>query len=169
MGRRCAAESRKQKRPCRDNLQVKEIIVGDGERRNRYILCYNPVEAEKAKHDREKIICDLKVELDSIRQLQGEAHTKAMCALRSHKLYGKYVKQLANGTLKLNQAAIQDAGRFYHRREERSARTSPCAGWLSCSSGSASTKPVKPGKTSVSNSKGCRSAHSLPGTVRSNK
>ena len=96
----------------RDNLQVKEIVVGDGARRNRYILCYNPVEAEKAKHDREKIIGDLKAELDSIRQLPGEAHTKAMCALRSHKLYGKYLKQLANGTLRLNQAAIQDAGRY---------------------------------------------------------
>jgi transposase len=26
----------------RDNLHAKEVIVGDGERRRRYILCYNP-------------------------------------------------------------------------------------------------------------------------------
>ena len=64
------------------------------------------------QHDREKISADLKAELDGIRQLPGEAHTKAMCALRAHKLNGKYVKQLANGTLRLNQAAIQDAGRY---------------------------------------------------------
>ena len=26
----------------KDNLHAKEVIVGDGERRRRYILCYNP-------------------------------------------------------------------------------------------------------------------------------
>ena len=31
----------------KDNLRAKEVIVGDGERRNRYILCYNPKEAER--------------------------------------------------------------------------------------------------------------------------
>ncbi len=29
----------------KDNQQAKEVIVGDGERRKRYILCYNPKEA----------------------------------------------------------------------------------------------------------------------------
>jgi len=29
----------------KDNLHAKEVIVGDGERRRRYILCYNPKEA----------------------------------------------------------------------------------------------------------------------------
>jgi hypothetical protein len=28
----------------KDNLRVKEVIVGDGERRRRYILCYNPIQ-----------------------------------------------------------------------------------------------------------------------------
>jgi len=26
----------------KENLHAKEVIVGDGERRRRYILCYNP-------------------------------------------------------------------------------------------------------------------------------
>ncbi len=29
----------------KDNLQAKEVIVGDNERRKRYILCHNPKEA----------------------------------------------------------------------------------------------------------------------------
>jgi 3-deoxy-D-arabino-heptulosonate 7-phosphate (DAHP) synthase len=32
-----------------DNLHAKEVIVGDGERRRRYILCYNPKEAVRQK------------------------------------------------------------------------------------------------------------------------
>jgi hypothetical protein len=33
----------------KDNLKAKEVIVGDGERRRRYILCYNPKEASPFK------------------------------------------------------------------------------------------------------------------------
>jgi hypothetical protein len=31
-------------KPVRDNLRVKEVIVGDGERRRRYVVCHNPEE-----------------------------------------------------------------------------------------------------------------------------
>jgi hypothetical protein len=39
-----------------DNLQAKEVIVGDGERRTRYILCFNPKEARRQLKHREEII-----------------------------------------------------------------------------------------------------------------
>ena len=32
-----------------DNLHAKEVLIGDGERRRRYILCYNPKEAERQR------------------------------------------------------------------------------------------------------------------------
>src|SRR5690348_16969448 len=35
--------------PVADNLQVKEVVVGDGERRKRYVLCLNPQEAERER------------------------------------------------------------------------------------------------------------------------
>ena len=35
-------------KPVADNLQVKEVVVGEGERRKRYVLCLNPEEAERA-------------------------------------------------------------------------------------------------------------------------
>ena len=38
----------------KDNLHAKEVIVGDGERRRRYILCYNPKEAKRQKKIRGK-------------------------------------------------------------------------------------------------------------------
>ena len=36
----------------RDNLQVKEVIVGDGERRRRYVVCHNPVEETRQREHR---------------------------------------------------------------------------------------------------------------------
>src|SRR6187455_2248867 len=42
-----------------DNLQVKEVWVGDGERRRRYVLCLNPIEAERERRHREQILSEL--------------------------------------------------------------------------------------------------------------
>lgn len=40
----------------KDNLQAKEVIVGDGECRKRYILCYNPKEAERQRKHRAGVV-----------------------------------------------------------------------------------------------------------------
>jgi hypothetical protein len=40
----------------KDNLHAKEVIVGDGERRKRYILCYNPKEAERQRKAPQMIV-----------------------------------------------------------------------------------------------------------------
>jgi hypothetical protein len=40
----------------RDNLRIKEIVVGDGEARKRYMLVHNPKESERQKLQREKLI-----------------------------------------------------------------------------------------------------------------
>ena len=32
-----------------DNLEVKEVWVGEGERRKRYVLCFNPAEADRQR------------------------------------------------------------------------------------------------------------------------
>ena len=47
----------------KDNLHAKEVIVGDGERRKRYILCYNPKEAERQRKHRQMIVELLEDEL----------------------------------------------------------------------------------------------------------
>ena len=45
------------------NLQAKEVIVGDGERRRRYIVCYNPLEAKRQQLHREQVLQELEAEL----------------------------------------------------------------------------------------------------------
>jgi transposase len=108
-----AAMSRKGRyHPVRENLQVKDIIIGDGEARKRYVLVYNPKEAERDRLRREQMIERLQAELDELKPLGGHAHTKAACKLRSHPTYGKYLRQLKDGTLKLDKQAIRDAEKY---------------------------------------------------------
>ena len=96
----------------RDNLQVKEVVIGEGERRRRLLLAYNPREAEKQKKEREEIIASLEKKLESLRQSPDHLHTKAVCDLRSHGVYGKYLVQQRDGTLKLDRAAVTQAQRY---------------------------------------------------------
>lgn len=60
----------------RDNLRVKEVIVGDGERRQRYVVCYNRDEADRQRKHREKLVAELEVELASLEQNHGKGHSK---------------------------------------------------------------------------------------------
>jgi hypothetical protein len=76
----------------KDNLQVKEITIGDGEKRVRYVLARNPERAKRDKAEREAIIRRIEEELAHLPEIEGEAHSKAACALLSHKAYGRYLK-----------------------------------------------------------------------------
>jgi hypothetical protein len=99
-------------RQVQKNLMIKEVIVGDGEGRIRYVLAYNPQEAEKQRRQRKETVEALEEELKALRQLPGEAHTKAACRLRAHATYGKYLAQFADGTLKLSRAAVKEKERY---------------------------------------------------------
>jgi hypothetical protein len=48
-----------------ENLHATEVVVGDGELRRRYILCYNPREAERQGNHREQVVKELEEELKS--------------------------------------------------------------------------------------------------------
>src|SRR5690606_11970255 len=66
------------------NLHVKEIVVGDGEARRRYVLVYNPEQAKRDRLRREKLVDHLEAELAQLKTLPSGQHTKAVCALLSH-------------------------------------------------------------------------------------
>ena len=44
--------TRGRKREVEPNLRVKEVVLGDGERRERYAVCYNPREAKRRRSHR---------------------------------------------------------------------------------------------------------------------
>jgi transposase len=95
-----------------DNLRVKEVIVGDGERRRRYIVCHNPREEQRQREHRAGLIRKLEVELASLEQIEGESHSKRACELRTSKRFGRYLRTTARGLLELDHSAIKDAERY---------------------------------------------------------
>ncbi len=75
-----------------DNLEVKEVVVGDGERRRRYVVCYNPEEAARQKQHRDQVLKELQAEIDGLRAPRGPSHSKRVCDLRASGRYGRYLR-----------------------------------------------------------------------------
>jgi transposase len=111
----------------RDNLRVKEVLIGAGDARKRFIVCHNPAEAERQKALRDTTIERLEAELARLRdersrlaqaatkktpagqrakQRLGEAHTRAECALRDHPTLGRYLRQTTSGRLLIDRSKI---------------------------------------------------------------
>ena len=96
----------------KDNLRVKEVIVGDGERRQRYVVCHNPDEATRQRKHREKLVAELENELASLEQRTGKGHSKRACELRVSGRFGKYLRETSTGKLMIDRTAIADAERY---------------------------------------------------------
>ncbi len=94
----------------RDNLHAKEVVIGDGERRRRYILCYNPKEAERQRAHRDEIIRLLEEELASHRD--RDASAQWAIELLASKRYKRYLATTEAGKLRLDRAAITEAKRY---------------------------------------------------------
>lgn len=90
----------------RDNLKVKEVRLGSGERKRRYVVCYNPREAKRQRKHRAEVLEELEFELST---LQG--HPKRACELLASRRYGPYLRRLKSGELRINKAAIRDRER----------------------------------------------------------
>ncbi|MEA1867291.1 MAG: IS1634 family transposase [Thermodesulfobacteriota bacterium] len=93
-----------------DNLQAKEVIVGDGERRTRYILCYNPKEARRQKKHREEIVALLEAEL-SVHKNPSATAQWAIELLASRR-FKRYLRVTKARKIRLDRAAIRDAAKY---------------------------------------------------------
>jgi transposase len=92
----------------RENLEVKEIVVGDGERRRRFVLVYNPEQAKKDQATREKTLKRIAETILALGDPEVASHKKAVCALLSHRSMGRYIRQTKTGKLRINQAKVQE-------------------------------------------------------------
>ena len=89
-----------------DNLHVKEVFAGEGTGRRRYVIAYNPQQAELDRINREQILERLSCELEV---LNRKNKTKAQCKLMLHRSMGRYVKELKSGKLKIDTAKVKRA------------------------------------------------------------
>jgi transposase len=95
-----------------ENLQVKEVVVGEGERRRRYVVCHNPQEAERQRRHREQVLAELSAELESLRSRGDGGHSKRVCELRASGRYGRYLRLSRGGKPAIDAAKVKAAARL---------------------------------------------------------
>jgi transposase len=115
----------------RDNLRVKEVRLGQGDGARRFVLCHNPEQAERDRHQREQQLALVTAELERIATLRakagqakgagrgrgrraaaGEDHLKAECALRDHPALGRWLRQTPGGRLVIDRAKVRAEARL---------------------------------------------------------
>jgi transposase len=92
----------------RENLEVKEIVAGKGERRRRFVLVYNPDQAKKDRATREKTLRRIEETIQALGDPEAASHKKAVCALLSHRSMGRFIRPTKTGKLRINQAKVQE-------------------------------------------------------------
>ena len=94
----------------KDNLHAKEVVVGDGERRTRYILCYNPKEAERQAKHREQLVELLEYELD--RHPDKSASAQWAMELLTSRRFKKYLSVTKTNRLRIDRSKIRQAAKY---------------------------------------------------------
>jgi len=90
-----------------DNLHIKEVFVGEGTGRRRFIIAYNPQQAKHDRHTREKVLKRIGAELAAIDKLAKDKQTKAKYHLLTHKSMGRYLKEQKNGKLRIDKSKVK--------------------------------------------------------------
>lgn len=87
-----------------DNLHIKEVHVGNGTGRQRYVIAYNQKQAELDRINREQLLVRLSCELEVLNE---KNKTRAQCKLLLHRSMGRYVKELKSGKLRIDKAKVK--------------------------------------------------------------
>ncbi|HRN18041.1 MAG TPA: transposase [Trueperaceae bacterium] len=90
-----------------NGLKVEEVIINQGSvASRRFVVVHNPEQAERDEMKRNDIIAEAERSLAALGDLSGKSHTKAVCDLGAHKVFGRYLRELKSGALKLDKAKI---------------------------------------------------------------
>jgi hypothetical protein len=98
-------------RPVPASRAVKEVVVGEGERRRRSMVWRNVVEAARQRQHREEGWTALRQALARL-DPQAPDHTQRACALVASKRYGRSLRRGPGGQLAMDAAAIRRAARL---------------------------------------------------------
>ena len=91
----------------KENLHIKEVNVGEGSGRRRFVVAYNPEQAEHDKHVRERNLERIHAELEAMEKVSEKPFLKAKYALLAHRSMGRYLKELKSGKLKVDKAKVK--------------------------------------------------------------
>jgi transposase len=96
----------------RDNLRVKEVRLGEGLEQRRFVVVHNPDEAEKDRASRKKLVARIETELAAMAELPAAKRKAAARKLLGHRSMGRFLKEKADGGLKLLRAKIREEERL---------------------------------------------------------
>jgi hypothetical protein len=88
-----------------DNLHVKEVWVGEGTGRRRFVVCRNLTEAQRDKARRDKALARLDTELAALATKTGDTKLTAEGELLAHPTLRRYLTR-SHGKLVINKAAV---------------------------------------------------------------
>src|SRR5690606_35071028 len=91
-----------------ENLHVKEVVVGEGELRRRYLVCRNPQQAERERLHREQVVRELEEEL--ARHRDNSVDPKWAAKLRASGRYGRWLR-VRNRKLEIDRKKVREAAR----------------------------------------------------------
>jgi hypothetical protein len=94
----------------KDNLKAKEVIIGDGERRRRYILCYNPKEAKRQQKHRAQLVETLEQEL--ARHSDRSAKAQWAIELLASKRFKRYLTITKKNQIRIDRGKIRKAAKY---------------------------------------------------------
>jgi hypothetical protein len=85
-------------------LRVQDVIVGEGERRRRDVVCHHPQEETRQRAHRRQGLWERACERASLQQLRGESPSQRVCQLRASRRSGRSLRLTTGGLLRLEAA-----------------------------------------------------------------
>jgi transposase len=93
------------------HLRVKEVYVGEGERRRRYVVCHNPDEAAREQAHRTRLLELVRAELAALDVRQAD-HPKKACELMASRRFGRYLRMDARGHLSIDTTKVAAEAKY---------------------------------------------------------
>jgi transposase len=93
------------------HLRVKEVYVGEGERRRRYVVCHNPDEATREQAHRARLLELVRAELAALDVRQAD-HPKKACELMASRRFGRYLRMDARGRLSIDTTKVAAEAKY---------------------------------------------------------
>ena len=90
-----------------DKVEVKEVVVGEGEARRRFILVRNPKQKERDEAKRKEVLDRLRAELQELGKLNVRQRDEHYGVLKAHATLGRYLTRDKAGRPCIDQSKVR--------------------------------------------------------------
>ena len=125
------------------NLRVKEVVLGDGERRERYAVCQNLRETRLRRRHRAGVLAESEAKLTALSSGGVCEQSRQMCRLHSSHVYGYYLLLTRRGKFRIHRAEVKAAERLDGKFVVHTNDDTQSAAFASCLTGPAGRVPAR--------------------------